>query len=239
MRYSKTISIFIVVLGYIYTGTASVSAQVTTSTRPVFTFQDDTGNLLDTQTEVPFSDSELVRTNEDSVCISVDTNSLPPGAYSNWWVIFNNWENCANPLPVGGARCSEPDLFNPDVNPTALWASGGIVGPDGEAHFSACLNAGEAPGLVIFGDGLQNVQGAEIHYILKNHGPVSSNDPLLLGEQLTTLSGTEPPCEPTKELPFQCPDPQLVIHSPGSPFHSLDCNEDGVVNGADLVGAGC
>jgi hypothetical protein len=239
MRYRKMAGLFVVVLGYMFIGAASVSAQVTTSTRPVFTFQDDAGNLLDTQTEVPFSDSELVRTNEDSVCISVDTNSLPPGAYTAWWIVFNNPENCENPAPVGRARCGEPDLFFAEPNGAALWANGGIVGPDGEAHFSACLTPGEAPGFVVFGPGLVNVQGAEIHYVIKNHGPVPADDPLLLGQLLTTLSGTEPTCDPTKELPFQCPDPQLVIHSPGSPFHSLDCNEDGVVNGADLVGYGC
>ena len=183
------------------------------SLQQMFTFKgEEAGVVVDPQEPVIPGFSRLVR-HADRVYMSISTRNLPAGAYTSWWILYNSPENCQNPAGVGGAECNEPDLGNPDVNGSAVWAIGDLVGPDGVGHFSACLGMGldDFEGFVLFGNGLQNPQGAEIHVVVKLHGPVDVSDPLLLGQQLTTLPGTSPPCNPANPLPDQCPDPQITI----------------------------
>ena len=133
------------------------------------------------------SSAKLTR-GDGVVWIRINTTGLPPGAYTNWWVIFNYPQFC-----TGG--CGADDFSfnggNPDVMASVFFAAGGIVGQDGVGQFRAHLEEGPAPPLpsqTFFGPGLLNAQGAEIHYILRDHGPASS-DPDLLQKQLTTKWG--------------------------------------------------
>ena len=217
---------------------ASASAQpIVTSHSQVYTFQDDAGAFTDFQ-PIPGAGSELSRT-EDLVCGSIDSHNLPKGAYTFWWVIFNNPENCANPAPFGGGLCSEPDLFVESVNGSLLWGGAGIVGPDSVGHFSACLQPGveNAPGLVLFGPSLTNPFGAEVHVGLKWHGDAQYGDADMLLSQLTTLGGTEPPCD-AENLPLICPDPQFAVHPAGVPARG-DCNGDGEYDARDIHRIDC
>ena len=79
------------------------------------------------------SSVNLKRT-EDGVSIKVNTKDLPPGEYTNWWVIFNNPEYCETPY-----SCSEGDLGNADVGTAIFFATGGSVGPNGKGKFNADL----------------------------------------------------------------------------------------------------
>ncbi len=80
---------------------------------------------------------------------------------------------------------------------------------------SACLDEGEKPGFVFFGDGLVDAAGAEIHVVMKHHGgaafsATSAADQARLGRQVSTPGGN---CEgmPGDTL-SECPDLQVTYH---------------------------
>ena len=161
--------------------------------------------------------SDLVRTVEN-VSMNIDTTDFPIGAYSVWWVIFNNPAGCSD------GECGENDVLpppsTPEVEVSPVWATGGIVGPDRGGHFSARLGVGKdaAPGQIIFGDALTNPMGAEIHMIVRYHGPARWDDPEALLSQMSTFQGYCTPASSlgvgTDESAFSCFEPQATMHMP-------------------------
>jgi hypothetical protein len=154
--------------------------------------------LADTET-VPGARSRLVR-RDDEICMNIYTRMLPEGAYTVWWFVFNNPQRCTDPADVGGARCGPGDqLTNTPVNFSAVWATGGIAGPDGLGYFSACLKENMLPPFPqrrdVDGDGLANAQGAEIHLVVRSHcaaevTPIPPDDPPgVLGAQISRFGG--------------------------------------------------
>ncbi|MGH9370762.1 MAG: hypothetical protein ACRD15_04450 [Vicinamibacterales bacterium] len=90
---------------------------------------------------------------------------------------------------------------------SVIWATGGLVGDNGVGHFDAHLEVGvlpALPGQIAFGPGLLDAQNAEIHYVLKYHGPAAA-DPAILQKQITTIYGG------CSGGPGQAPDP-VVAH---------------------------
>lgn len=148
----------------------------------------------------------------DWVQVDINTSGLPPGAYTVWWVIFDTPDGCTD-------ACNEDDLFNPDAHVSVFWATGGIVRRSGDANFLARHRAGDdlgEPGTQhILGDGSVEPSRAEIHNIIKYHGP-ASGDPDTLHVQTTTLQGSCFERANAVDLgePFgvQCFDPQAVAH---------------------------
>jgi hypothetical protein len=53
-------------------------------------------------------------------------------AYSVWWVVFNNPEECEGFMNTPKTPCMLPDLFNPAVEAAVFNASGAISAADGE-----------------------------------------------------------------------------------------------------------
>jgi hypothetical protein len=142
---------------------------------------------------VPGARSRLGRS-DDKICMNINARTLPEGAYTVWWFVFNNPEHCTSPAPVGGARCGSGDqLVSTPVNFSAVWATGGIVGPNGVGYFSACLDEGELPAPPqrqdVDGAGLADAQGAEIHLAVRYHCVAEYSTPALLGEQITRFGG--------------------------------------------------
>lgn len=146
------------------------------------------------------------------VWYSISTKNLPAGDYTNWWIIWNDPTKCA-----GG--CGEDDL---GIEGNAVFrATGGAVGPNGRGKFSAWLPEGFEPApvggavnstVVVSngGAGLTNAQGAEIHVVIRYHGPHVAN-----ALQTSTLGGgcsvasTFPDSGPPGDA-FGCYDPQAV-----------------------------
>jgi hypothetical protein len=142
---------------------------------------------------VPDARSRLTR-GDDKICTKINTKTLPEGAYTVWWFAFNNPEHCTSPAPVGGARCGSGDqLLNTPVNFSALWATGGIVGPNGVGYFNACLKENTLPAPPqsrdVDGHGLTDAQGAEIHLAVRYHCAGEYGTPALLGAQITRFGG--------------------------------------------------
>jgi hypothetical protein len=135
--------------------------------------------------------SSLV-TNASGASMTLHTNSLDAGhAVTIWWIIFNNVGACRSGIENGGGlRCGESDLFRTGVDASVLYATGHVVGNNGVGNFSAHLNTGDASG-ALFGPGLVNPLGADIHLIVHDHGPV---DQSLMPAQIHSFDVCNGPC---------------------------------------------
>lgn len=143
--------------------------------------------------------SQLVRS-KSSVTMNIWTTGLDAGAaYTVWWVIFNDPAFC-------DGRCDGTDLGNPDVQGAVIGATGHVVGSTGTASFSASLREGDTRGDQPFGlpgdpGGLVDAMNAEIHLVVRTHGPVI---PRRVYEQISTFAGG---CDVNV-----CEDQQFAIH---------------------------
>jgi len=182
------------------------------SSSPVFSFADGS--------EVADGWSTVTRS-ENGVAMTLHTTDLVPNdTYTIWWVIFNAPENCSDGV------CNEDDIFYVDENGLALdenggrqlnfdaveaaqvsvqHATGGYFGDAVNGHFSASLGLGDVPGIV-FGPGLLDAQGAEVHLVVRTHGPKIDD---LFDAQISTFGGA---CDPLNEAP--CVDVQFSMHQP-------------------------
>ena len=156
-------------------------AQANNSKADVFTFfnadgSPAAGNVVGKAT---------LKRSKKGVNVTVDTTELGSGnAYTIWWIIFNNPDACA-------ADCAGSDFGTPAVEGSVMNATGRVADSDGNARFSAFLPVGfmhtnPSSGNIrqIFGPGLQNVMGAEIHIVVRCHGPSTGG-----AEQIFTLFG--------------------------------------------------
>lgn len=159
--------------------------------------------------------STFVRT-RDAVLYTIQTSGLPPGAYTVWWVVINRPDLCSS------TPCTEEDIFfNPAVESSVFWSTGGIVRENGIANFHDRLRIGDNLGTPgdqhVFGPGLLYPMTAEVHNIIKYHGP-ASEDPGILQLQLTTLLGDCFEGANAVDLGpgfgIHCFDPQVVVHFP-------------------------
>lgn len=114
-------------------------------------------------------DARLART-DTGVSYNLRTTGLEKGhATSIWWVIFNNPEHCAT------TPCTVSDLFVPDVDPAVMAGGGNMVGASGNSAYAGHLNEGQITNehpLLQNGPGLVDARGAEIHLVVRSHGPV-------------------------------------------------------------------
>ena len=165
--------------------------------------------------------SELIRTTS-GLWMNMEASGLPAGVYTVWWVIFNHPASCYGEGVVppysrcrsveesrafvpgdhangwrrwtkGSALMTSPDLRR--AKGTVLWATAGIVGPDGVGHFSAHLEPGSknTPGTILLGKGLTDPLRADVHLIVRWHGTAVLQDHAQLVQQLTLPDGGCPP----------------------------------------------
>jgi len=159
--------------------------------------------------------SDLVRS-LTGVHMNIDTTDLPIGSYTVWWVVFNNPDGCSD--GACGINDTGRAMDGPNVaEGSVLWATGGIVGPDRMGHFSASLGLGEdaAPGPLLRGPALTNPMGAEIHMVIRYHGPTDWSDYAVLGRQISTLGEScTKATHGSDSGTFACFDPQASAHFP-------------------------
>jgi len=127
-----------------------------------------------------------------------------PGAYTLWWVIWNDPSLCDGP-------CGLADL---GVDGVSVMSAGGfVVGKSGRANFGSRLNVGEITAAhAVLDDpaGLENPRDAEVHVVLRSHGPMV---PEYMPEQIETFEGG---CTPGSSFgagdgPNECEDVQFTL----------------------------
>ena len=149
--------------------------------------------------------SSTIDREPDGITVTAHTN-LPPGTYTMWLVIWNNPENCVGGEP--GLLCLPPPAGGVDVPDTVQLGSGNVAPDSGVVDFGARLVVGDTSGISggRLRTGLTNPMGAEIHVVLRSHGPVILD---MLSAQITTFGGA---CEVNT-----CADLQAAGHRPGVP----------------------
>lgn len=148
-------------------------------------------------------------TNDAGATISVRTAELAGEPHTVWWVVFNHPEHCADPFATG-FQCGPGDLpflgGDPDVKFSLLYAAGNVVGHSGNAGFGARLRVGD-PADAVMGPGLVDPRGAEIHLVIRTHGPTI---PHMVERQIHTFNGACDPGDPNEGL---CRDVQFAAFS--------------------------
>lgn len=175
---------------------AAVPAQAgaaTSSTRAVFLFPSSTTTTL---TQVAGASSTVVR-NAGGATLTLRTSELLAGdAVTVWWVVFNNPSACTS--GHFGLHCGPGDLGRPQTGASVLYAAGHVIGSSGVGDFGGRLRVGDTSG-ALFGPGLTNPAGADIHLVVHDHGPA---DPALLPDEIHSFGV----CNTT------CHDVQVSVH---------------------------
>lgn len=187
---------------------ASTAVASSFSSADVFTFQNPDGTPIPAEERDIVGSAVLVRS-EQGITVSVHTSGLKRGnTYTNWWVIFNNPDAC------DADGCNASDFGNPEVEASVLHATGRVAYTGDKVAFNAFLPVGLVPlnrtregrERIRFGPGLQNTWKAEIHYVIKCHGPAGPSAATLV-EQISTFNGgcgDDPPG-------FACFDAQAIV----------------------------
>jgi hypothetical protein len=166
--------------------------------------------------------SSLVRTNK-GISFSFGTSGtgvewFPDFAFTLWVVIFNFPENCQVPW-----ACGEHDVFVEPGPPGTdiFFGAGNVTGASGTIHLGGSLKTRDESHFPGFGPGFLNPRTAEVHLVLRSHGPkVPANMP----DQINSYAGgcvdfIGPPGPPeVADEEGECADTQFSIHpSPIAP----------------------
>lgn len=172
-------------------------------------------NLYDFSTaeQIDGAHARLVR-EDDEVEARVRTSGTPGDAVTLWWVVFDDPGGCVG--GGGAALCGEADVIsafggNNAADVTVIHADGDVTNRRGINRFRAELGtSGPGGHEVLIGDGtVDNPTTAEIHLVVRTHGPASTDEATLYA-QLSSFGGG---CDPVTEAP--CMDTQFAIF-PGS-----------------------
>jgi hypothetical protein len=169
----------------------------------------------------PVGSSRLTR-NDGGVSYRVQTTGLEPGTATTLWIVILNHPEYCTATP-----CGLPYLFVPDVEADVNYAAGNVIGGSGRATFAGRGNVGNDSGSIMgewFGlpeNGLEDARGAEIHFIIRSHGP---KIPGLVDEMIRTFNAGCGPdamegAPPVPEAlgthgPNTCVDVQFAVHLP-------------------------
>ena len=127
------------------------------------------------------------------VPFAVKARQLQRGhAYTLWLMAFNHPEHClGGPNPTAaGLRCSQDDHLNPATGFSMMFGAGGVAHGTtryfrGTRPANSVLNI---PTGVVWGKGLVNPEGAEVHLRIRDHGPAAA-DRELREDQVSTFGG--------------------------------------------------
>ena len=141
---------------------------------------------------------------------SSGTGVIAGDAVTLWVVIFNRPENCAVPW-----QCGEDDIFvDPGPPETDIYLGGGnVIGGNATIHVSGRVSTHDDPHFGgAFGGGFTNPKGAEVHLVLRSHGPkVAANMPAQINDFFGGCDVfLDPPAIP--EAVGECSDVQFSIH---------------------------
>jgi hypothetical protein len=162
----------------------------------------DKVGMIDFGTGAPVAGHISIDRGADSVDVNAHLRGLNPGhAFTVWAVIWNDPGNC-------GATCDESDL---GVTGNAVIFSGisGVANGGGNLNGNATLTSGYGP----IPGGVTDIEGAEIHFVVQDHGEASDDAAILL-LQTTTFEGGCGDGSPPTEDPETCVDVQAADFQP-------------------------
>ena len=157
--------------------------------------------------------------NDKGFTVKFETSGLIHNhTYTLWCVAWNKPVNCKVPN-----QCTDEDFPNfATVEVEVMYVAGHLVGKNGKGNFSGHLKEGDDSGSAnaFFGlpgfGGLQDVEHAELHFVLRSHGPAI---PGLVNEQINSYEGG---CStffpPFSQIPVnegECADIHFSIFPPG------------------------
>jgi hypothetical protein len=148
----------------------------------------------------------------DAVWATLSASGLDKkAAYTGWWIIFNNPEECID----GAGYCGPDDLDPSDSNgvgSSIFYALGFTTGTDGTVNLSTQITAGEIPvgAQHFWGPGLAagNSFDAEIHLLFRSHWKT------LPGEAADQISDVDGACDATEH---GCSD-QMAVQFNANPL---------------------
>lgn len=165
---------------------------------------------FDTGLEVEQRAQTILRRTADAIDMRVNATQLEPGhAYSVWLVIFNHPDACVD-------ECDDADLYEAGTEAAIIWSGiGGVANDAGRLGRSGTLVEGNLDGYPTFFGDLTDAIGAEIHMIVRSHGPASTDADELIA-QTTSFEGG---CTPASSAglgtgTFECFDLQFSVHAP-------------------------
>ena len=112
-------------------------------------------------------------------------------ATTNWFVVFNNPENCTDPCGEDDVIAGIPpvcECFDGGPAGASVHYAAGHVANSGTWHSAGSLQVGDTSGM-LFGLPLQDAMAAEVHIIARSHGPASNLVPGELGYALNSVGG--------------------------------------------------
>ena len=184
---------------------AAASTNITMSTADVYS----------PMTSEVSGSSTLYRT-DDTVTATLETTGLVAGhAYTLWVLVFNEPENC------GGSPCALSDLKSVPAKAEMLSGSGLVADANGKGIFSCNImeNDGTSSindrlGMPIDVGGIWDAQTAEIHLIIRSHGPAISGQVI---DQISSYGGgcttfLSPPFSAVPMLEGECVEVLASIH---------------------------
>ena len=123
-----------------------------------------------------------VERESDRIEITGKTRQLTPGyAYTIWAIVYNDPYACSGACDGDDSNVSGRSVF---------WSGIGFVANNkGRAHFETDLIEGYLPGEVRSGNGLTDASIAEVHLVIRCHGPAAPNGSELREAQLSTFDG--------------------------------------------------
>jgi chitodextrinase len=159
--------------------------------------------------------STLVR-NDSGVSATAHLDGLNAGgAYTMWWLFFNNPAACTHPVFTSGgvkvSDCGPADLATPAAAPSFQYADGHVVGGSGQATFAGHFSVGDTPQCALPTlpcAGLADARNAEVHLVIRSLGDAV---PDLISDQIHSfLTG----CHAGEPNAGQCGNIRVSIHMP-------------------------
>lgn len=160
----------------------------------------------------PVRGSSALKRRKRAVVARIVTREVSPRhAYTAWLVIFNNPAGCVE-------GCGEDDLFNADAAVDVVYLAGRVANRRGRVRLLGRRSVQNKSGslfaqLGVPSPGLSDPLGAEVHVVVRDHGP------LIRGQVRRQLRSFEGGCTPESSFglgdgPNDCADVQFAVHLP-------------------------
>ncbi|MGI9623390.1 MAG: hypothetical protein ACR2PK_11180 [Acidimicrobiales bacterium] len=157
-----------------------------------------------------------LKRSSDSIDVAVHSRNLVPGnAYTVWLAIFNDPAGCVDGCDGGDVFPGSPAAVS------VIWSGvGGVANGGGNLNARASLSEGNPEGYQqlftslgagALDPGFVDAEGAEIHMIVRDHGPSTGS-----ADQVSTFEGecTAPSSEELGNGSYVCVDIQFSLHFP-------------------------